>query len=115
MTRTQHGRWSAHLLGVVAAFAICALASIALAAPVNPPKTAEPAKAEPEEPAHRVLLLGATIFGTVIAPTVAYDVPWQEPFMLGRGATELERNFLKEIFRPIDRDDFLKAFPPASP
>jgi hypothetical protein len=90
-------------------------AATAMAAPVNSPQTAGPDKAESEEPTHRVLLLGATIFGTVIAPAVAYDVPWQEPFMLGRGATELERNFLKEIFRPIDRDDFLKAFPPASP
>jgi len=65
-----------------------------------------------EEPAHRVLLLGATIYGAVAAPNAVYDIPWQEPFLLGKGAGELDRNFLQEIFKPVDRDEFLKESSP---
>jgi hypothetical protein len=93
---------------------LVALTGAASAAPVSPaPSDTPPAKTQTEskEPAHRVLLLGATIFGSVAAPSAVYDVPWQEPFLLGRGAGELDRNFLKEIFRPIDREEFLKTTP----
>lgn len=79
----------------------------AVAAVTSP--TPSTGSAKSEEGAPRVLLLGATIFGTVAAPNVPYELPWQEPFLLGRGASELERNFLKEIFRPIDREEFLKS------
>lgn len=117
MTRRPHAR----RLFVPAVLALAAIgltvttrpAATALAAPVNPPQTAAPSRSDSTEPAHRVILLGATIYGTVTVPTVVYDVPWQEPFLLGRGASELDRNFLKEIFRPIDREDFLKAFSPS--
>jgi hypothetical protein len=97
---------------------LVALAGAAPAAPVNPAQSPEPSNAPPaktqaesKEPAHRVLLLGATIFGSVAAPSAVYDVPWQEPFLLGRGAGDLDRNFLKEIFRPVDREEFLKTTP----
>ncbi len=81
------------------------------ATPSAPPQPSAADKSEEREPAHRVLLLGATIFGTVAAPNATYDIPWQEPFLLGRGATELDRNFLKEIFKPVDREEFLKTVP----
>jgi len=86
------------------------------AAPVNPPPATSPAKAKKdEEPAHRVMLLGSTIYGAVSAPNAVYDVPWQEPFMLGKGAGELDRNFLMEIFKPVDREEFLKQSSPSKP
>ena len=56
---------------------------------------------------HRVILLGSTIYGAVAVPKAIYEVPWKEPFLLGQGAGDLERNFLKEIFQPIDREEFL--------
>ena len=100
-------------------FLVCAVASVmflisanrpAEAATVNQaPQARGSVKVESEEPAHRVLLLGATIYGMVAVPKAIYDVPWQEPFQLDRGVGELERNFLKEIFRPIDREEFLKS------
>jgi hypothetical protein len=58
------------------------------------------------------MLLGATVYGAVSAPNAVYDVPWQEPFLLGKGAGELDRNFLKEIFKPLDREEFLKQSAP---
>ncbi|MBI3621054.1 MAG: hypothetical protein HY208_02545 [Nitrospirae bacterium] len=84
-------------------------ASTAWAAPVQAPPAA---KSEPEEAPHRVMLLGATVYGAVSAPNAIYDVPWQEPFLLGKGAGELDRNFLKEIFKPVDREEFLKQSAP---
>lgn len=88
-------------------------AAVCWAAPVNPEPATGPVKTQntAEEPTHRVLLLGATIYGAVSAPNAVYDVPWQEPFLLGKGAGELDRNFLKEIFKPVDREEFLKQSP----
>jgi hypothetical protein len=88
--------------------------SAAWAAPVQAEPATSPAKTQnsTDEPAHRVLLLGATIYGAVSAPNAVYDIPWQEPFLLGKGAGELDRNFLKEIFKPVDREEFLKQSSP---
>ncbi|MEW6325473.1 MAG: hypothetical protein AB1515_08830 [Nitrospirota bacterium] len=100
------------LLRIVALISMLGVAAgpAPAAAPASPePPQTGAGNAEPKEPAHRVLLLGATIFGTVAAPNAVYDVPWQEPFLLGRGAGDLDRNFLKEIFKPVDRDEFLKT------
>jgi hypothetical protein len=94
-----------------ALFAWCPPA--AWAAPVNTPPAINSANTQDEEPTHRVMLLGATIYGAVSAPNAVYDVPWQEPFLLGKGAGELDRNFLQEIFQPIDRDEFLKRVSPS--
>jgi hypothetical protein len=93
-------------------------ASAASAAPVQtepatkPVAKSEPPKNEPDDAPHRVMLLGATVYGAVSAPNAVYDVPWQEPFLLGKGAGELDRNFLKEIFKPLDREEFLKQSAP---
>jgi len=86
--------------------------SIWAATPVNPPPATGSTKSESQEPSHRVMLLGSTIYGAVSAPNAVYDVPWQEPFLLGKGAGELDRNFLKEIFKPVDREEFLKQSSP---
>jgi len=115
-------RWS-----IVMAFAVGAAAwgagadlpggnSTAWAAAANPePATSPvpPSSDTHEEPAHRVLLLGATIYGAVAAPNAVYEIPWQEPFLLGKGAGELDRNFLMEIFKPVDREEFLKHASPS--
>jgi hypothetical protein len=85
----------------------------ATAAPVNTPPAISSANAKDEEPTHRVMLLGATIYGAVSTPNAVYDVPWQEPFLLGKGAGELDRNFLQEIFQPVDREEFLKHTSPS--
>jgi len=81
-------------------------------APTHSPPATAPAKPQGGEPSHRVMLLGATIYGAVAAPSAVYDVPWQEPFSLEKGAGELDRNFLQEIFQPVDREEFLKHPPP---
>ena len=82
------------------------------ATPAAPPPATGSTKSESQEPSHRVMLLGSTIYGAVTAPNAVYDVPWQEPFLLGKGAGELDRNFLKEIFKPVDREEFLKQSSP---
>ncbi|HXZ25292.1 MAG TPA: hypothetical protein VEI24_03640 [Nitrospiria bacterium] len=82
------------------------------AAPTHSPPATAPAKPQSGEPSHRVMLLGSTIYGAVLAPAAVYDVPWQEPFSLEKGAGELDRNFLQEIFQPVDRDEFLKQSSP---
>jgi len=82
------------------------------AAPATPPPATSQAKSEGPEPPHRVMLLGSTIYGAVSAPNAVYDIPWQEPFLLGKGAGELDRNFLKEIFKPVDREEFIKQSSP---
>jgi len=112
MTTAPFRRAWAATVGLCAALAVAGLClgpASAWAAPAAPPPaTQEGAKPEASDNSSKVILLGSTIFGTVVEPNAAYDVPWQEPFLLGRGAGELERNFLKEIFRPMDRDEFLK-------
>lgn len=103
-------------LGVAWMLAVGGGPAASWAAPVSPPPTTSSASSKKdEEPTHRVLLLGSTIYGAVSAPNAVYDVPWQEPFMLGKGAGELDRNFLMEIFKPVDRDEFLKQSSPSKP
>jgi hypothetical protein len=107
-------------LGVAWMLAVGGGPAASWAAPVSPPPAAGAASSKKdekkdEEPTHRVMLLGSTIYGAVSAPNAVYDVPWQEPFMLGKGAGELDRNFLMEIFKPVDRDEFLKQSSPSKP
>lgn len=103
-------------LGVAWMLVVCGGPLASWAAPVSPPPATSPAKTKKDaESNHRVMLLGSTIYGAVSTPNAVYDVPWQEPFMLGKGAGELDRNFLMEIFKPVDREEFLKqASPPGS-
>lgn len=94
-------------------FFVWGLPAAASAAQVNTPPTINSAQAQDKEPTHRVMLLGTTIYGAVSAPEAVYDVPWQEPFLLGKSAGELDRNFLQEIFQPVDREEFLKETSPS--
>ena len=104
-------RWMGIILGTVLVLFAWGPPA-AWAAPISAPPATGPAKTQGEEPTHRVMLLGSTIYGAVSTPNAVYDVPWQEPFLLGKGAGELDRNFLQEIFQPVDREEFLKQASP---
>jgi hypothetical protein len=58
----------------------------------------------------RIFLDKIEVFGTVAKPQALFILPGSDPTIEG---LNIDRSFFKEIFRPVQWDDFKKAVNPA--
>jgi len=67
-------------------------------------KQSPPAKTTSK--ARRIIILGATIVGSIAKPRIVYEVPWREPESLQKALDEPHRSFYDEIFILLDKEQF---------